>query len=85
MSYARLRLEPIDDNPFRFKIYLNDISIGKYVQAISIEADALKRTGVVANIRMIVKPEIPEDLIAFTEFEVEDPLGLLADFKRNKE
>lgn len=78
MSVASLRFEtyPNDtENDRVMQVYINDIPMAQYMRTfdLHIGTDGLG----VATVEFIVKPDMPESIMATIKGTLSDPLGLL--------
>lgn len=61
-----------------WEFFLGDMDIGKYMRNIKLEL-GIDKLPAIATIEFIVKPDIPENLLALLEIELNDPLELVKD------
>lgn len=62
-----------------WKFYLNDMDIGNHMFELQINIGA--HAVPTATIKFIVKPSIPDDLLAFLDIEIDDRLDIVKKFR----
>jgi hypothetical protein len=79
VAVANLRIETGGSPVQReWKMYLNDMSILKYVRNVRLEFGLDHKIGI-ATIEFIVKPDIPDELKALIAPTIYDPLELMTE------